>query len=421
MGKQLKVLMLGGQRTGKSSALAAIMDSFLHGKASEILTIKDKTVLAKQEGVKQKSIASRLKDTRTFLQKNAGKVVMADSGKTDFIWHYQLKLDVPGSTDSLSIIFTDVNGEFYTNADPRQETVMKLIPEYDVFIVTVDTTFLMEALNPDAEFITPSINDKYNCRGQIHTFLTQINDRNGQDAKMVIFVPIKCEKWARQNELSEVVDAVKDFYSVTLKHLAKYKSVQIEMLPIQTLGTAIFKEHLEPYVFHWKETRFLFFERERQSKCSMLDDGTLRLATGDIMDPKKGSVEPDGDAFLIDDNPDFIKPNSWFLFESDKYHPHNCEQLAYHILEFMLLKAIDAKIRDEENENPVKKYFKKAANFIMNVCTFCLYDQLVNIFGSISIEKMQVIIGSFHEQKLIKYYGEGIEITKACIFKTNKK
>ncbi len=421
MGKQLKVLMLGGQRTGKSSALAAIMDSFLHGEATKFLTIQDKTVLAKQEGVKQKSIASKLKDTRTILQKNAGKVVMADSGKTDFIWHYQLKLDVPGSTDSLSIIFTDVNGEFYTNADPRQETVKKLIPEYDVFIVTVDTTFLMEALNPDAEFITPGINEKYNCKGQIHTFLTQISDKNGQDAKLVIFVPIKCEKWARENELPEVVDAVKDFYSVSLKHLEKYKSIQIEMLPIQTLGTAIFKEHLEPYVFQWKETRFLFFERERQSKCSMLDDGTLRLANGDIMDPKKGSVQPDEEAFLINDNPDFIKPNSWFIFESDKYYPHNCEQLAYHVLEFMLLKAIDAKIREEENENSVKKFFKKTANVIMNICTFCLYEQLVNIFGSITIEKMQAIIASLHEHKLIKYYGEGIEITKACNFKTNKK
>lgn len=421
MSKELKVLMLGGQRTGKSSALAAIMDSFLHGEASVILSAKDKTVLAKQEGSKQKSISSRLKDTRAFLQRNAGKVVLSDSGKTDFIWHYKLKLDVPGSTDDLTITFTDVNGEFYTNADPRQELVKKLIPEYDVFIVTIDTTFLMEARNPDAEFVTSGINEKYNCKGQIHTFLTQINDKDGQDAKLVIFVPIKCEKWARQNELPEVVKAVKEFYSVSLKHLEAYKSLQIEILPVQTLGTAIFKEHLEPYVFFWKEKQFLFFDKDMQSKCSILEDGTVRLANGNVYDVRKGSIQPDGDAFLIGNNPDFIRPNSWYYIESAEYSPHNCEQLAYHIMEFMLKKAIDAKIRAEENEHPVKKFFKKAGNMLMNVGTLGLYDELVNIFGDISIEKMQDIMGKFHNHRLIKYEGEGIEVTKVCNFKTKRK
>ena len=43
----LKVLMMGGQRVGKSSALAAIMDAFLSGAEKDILTANDTTTLAK--------------------------------------------------------------------------------------------------------------------------------------------------------------------------------------------------------------------------------------------------------------------------------------------------------------------------------------------------------------------------------------
>lgn len=279
----------------------------------------------------------------------------------------------------------------------------------------------MESKNPESEFVTPTINEKYNCKGQIHSFLTRIDDKKGQDAKLVIFVPIKCELWARQKKLDEVTKAVKDFYSVSLQHLEKYKSLQIEMIPIQTLGSVIFKEHLEPYVFFWKEKRLIFFEKDKRSKCSMLEDGTIRLADGSIKDPKTGNLQPDGDAFLIKDNPDFIRPNTWFHFESSKYEPHNCEQLAYHILEFMLNKAIDAKIREEENQSGFVKMMKRIGNTVLNVGTLGIYNELVKIFGSISIEKMQEIMKEMNRKHLIKYRDEGIEIYKACNFKTNKK
>ena len=53
MAEGLKVLMMGGQRVGKSSALAAIMDAFISGAEKDILTAKDSTTLTKIEGEKQ--------------------------------------------------------------------------------------------------------------------------------------------------------------------------------------------------------------------------------------------------------------------------------------------------------------------------------------------------------------------------------
>ena len=81
MAEGLKVLMMGGQRVGKSSALAAIMDAFISGAEKDILTAKDSTTLTKIEGEKQTSIASKLAEVKEMLVKNSGKTIIVNSGK----------------------------------------------------------------------------------------------------------------------------------------------------------------------------------------------------------------------------------------------------------------------------------------------------------------------------------------------------
>ena len=78
MAEGLKVLMMGGQRVGKSSALAAIMDAFISGAEKDILTAKDSTTLTKIEGEKQTSIASKLAEVKEMLVKNSGKTIIVN-------------------------------------------------------------------------------------------------------------------------------------------------------------------------------------------------------------------------------------------------------------------------------------------------------------------------------------------------------
>lgn len=47
-----------------------------------------------------------------MLQRNAGKTVLADSGRTEKKWDYKLKLNIPGKSETMTIVFTDINGEF---------------------------------------------------------------------------------------------------------------------------------------------------------------------------------------------------------------------------------------------------------------------------------------------------------------------
>ena len=418
MAEGLKVLMMGGQRVGKSSALAAIMDAFISGAEKDILTAKDSTTLTKIEGEKQTSIASKLAEVKEMLVKNSGKTIIVNSGKTNKKWNYNLELTLTGTTDSMNITFTDVNGEFFEGGNIHQEEIIDLVKEYDVFIVAIDTPFLMESKNDDSDLVNSVVNEAYNCTLSIHTFLTQINDNDGKDAKLVIFTPIKCEYWAKRNLLDKVAEAVKDDYKTSINALRKYKSVQLEILPVQTVGSAEFSEHLEALICEWTEKRFIFFSKECSSKCSELQNGNIRLSNGDIRAKSSfKKIQEDLDAVLIPDT-DIIRPNSWFRIDSPVYKPHNCEQLALHILEFMLAKVVDAKITEEQNQNPLIRGIRIAANVILNVGTLGLWEKLCDLFGGISIEQMQNAMKKLNDRNLIKHSGEGITILETCKFKS---
>lgn len=417
MAEGIKVLMMGGQRVGKSSALAAIIDSFVNGCGKDLFSAQDVTTLSKVDGIKQSSISSKLSEVKEMLRENAGKTIIVNTGKTSIKWDYDIELSICGSNDTMNLRFTDVNGEFFEGGNMQQDSIIELVKEYDVFVVAVDTPFLMEARNEENEFVDSIINNKYNCIDSIHTFLTHIDDDNGNNSKLVIFVPIKCERWANRNELDNVSEAIQEDYETSLKALLKYKSVQIEILPIQTVGSASFAEHLEAYVFEWKKRQFLFFNKEMRSKCGLLPTGKVRLSDGTIKDFALGKIQEDMEAILIPGT-DIVRPNSWFKIDSAEYKPHNCEQLAYHILQFMLSKVVDARIREEEGQSALARGIKKMFNYVLRNGTFGLWDKLKDLFGSISIEKMQETLKNLEEKKLIKYSGEGITIIKTCNFKS---
>lgn len=404
-------MMMGGQRVGKSSALAAVMDTFVNGCGKDLFSAQDVTALSKVEDVKQASIESKLSEAKEMLARSVGKTIIVNSGKTNARWDYQLQLTIAGSTQSMTITFTDVNGEYFEGGNMQQDAIIELVRSYDVFIVAVDTPFLMGARNGQNDLVDEVINNKYNCIDSIHTFLTQINDENGDNAKLVIFVPVKCEYWAQNNNLDLVSKAVQEDYETSIKALMRYRRVQIEILPIQTLGSAVFAQHLEALIFEWKKRQFLFFSKRQRSRCGILPDGRVRLNDGTLKDPKSGKISEDIDAVLVPGT-DIIRPNSWFDIVSSEYKPHNCEQLTYHILKFMLAKVVDARIRDDENMSKATG-LKKALSLMHK-----LWNKIKDLFGGISIDQMKRTIAQLENNHLIKYSGEGIVVLKNVYLKS---
>ncbi len=411
MGNGLKVLMMGGQRVGKSSALAAIMDSFMKAPINSLLHAEDVTELTSNGSEKQEAIYKKLVDMKSYLSKNNGKTILVNSGKTSTIWHYKLELSIPENNNKMEILFTDVNGEFYEGGNLRQDEICKMVEEYDVFVIAIDTTYLMEAYNPMNQYVDSIINEKYNFVDDIHTFLSSINLKNNTEAKLVLFTPIKCEKWAKEDALDVVVKRTKEVYATALAGLEAHNNILIEFLPIQTVGSIIFQEHLPASVFTWTKSILLFFSRTITQKGSLINESTIRLSDGTEMAISKGELKDDYEAILVPDT-DIVRPNSWFKVCSSEYMPHNCEQIALHILDFMLRKMIDAKIKEENSQNVLWRGARRVVNFLLDIPTFGLWSKIKNYFGDIPLEQMEQIMDSMKAQKIIKFSGEGIEIYK---------
>lgn len=407
----LKVLMMGGQRVGKSSALAAIIDAFTKAPINSLLLAKDVTQNTLEP------ISSKLLEIQSCLTKNYRHVVLVDTGKTEIFNHYTLQLSVPSNNNKMEILFTDVNGEFYENGNIYQNQVCDMISEYDVFIIAIDTPMLMEAVNTSNPYVNEIINEKFNFVEDIHNFLTSINEKDNVSAKLVIFTPIKCEKWAKENKLDLVIARTKQVYETAIAGIQAHKNIRIEFLPIQTIGSIVFIEHLPASLFTYKKRHFLFFKQTVIEKGSVIASDKVRLSNGQIMPLSKGFIDDDPSAVLIFGTA-IVRPNSWYFVCSREYKPHNCEQIALHILEFMFRKMMDAKIREENNRGILYRGVRALANFALNIVTLSLWSDIKDYFGDIPMSMIESVIDTMKSQGIIKYSGEGIEVYKDVEFLT---
>ncbi len=238
MSDVLKVLMMGGQRTGKTSMLAGLIDSMTHGPVKDIIEVKDVT---ESEVASQKLIKS-IETLKWHLLTSYGKTYLVDDGKSGEFEDFTLQFCIPKSNNKMDIIFSDVSGEYYDMGRTHDAEVRDKVREYDVFLIAIDTPNLMEAVNPDNKLCTESINNSYNHVNDIYSFLSGLDDKDGADAKLVVFIPLKCEKWVKDGKLPDVIQRVKKVYEPSIHALSKYQNVEIDIMPIETVGNIVFKE-----------------------------------------------------------------------------------------------------------------------------------------------------------------------------------
>ena len=114
------------------------------------------------------------------------------------------------------------------------------------------------------------------------------------------------------------------------------------------------------------------------------------------------------------------RPNVWFKVISSNYNPKNCEQLAYHILRYMLNRAIDAEyLKKQENKKKsfgIWKWALAVAAIASGVgvlygiaAAAFLFD---NKLGDTSVDELEKLIQKIKSKGLIKDSGDGIRIIK---------
>ncbi len=406
---------MGGRRAGKTSVLAGLVNTMVNGDIKNLLAINDVTVLMPD----QEFLANKIERLKESVKSLSGKTFLVDDSKTSSFTTHSLQFEIPGTSNNMTIEFKDANGEFYESrasydthggAPISKEQIIDAVKEADVYVIAIDTPYLMEAVNPGNELCDESINMAYNHVDDIHSYLTYIDDKDGADAKLVLFVPIKCEKWVHRGEADKVTQRIKDVYKTVFKALDDYKNLQVDIIPVETVGAIEFKEHQTAMICSNND----FVAR----KCCVLNaetevrfgDGTCRqIMQDDIIDE-----DPEG---KISEFHSIIRPYSWFHVTGNEYAPHNCEQLAYYILQFVLkkylfLKNLEAKKKEKERKKKSWwKYTKIAIIAFFSIPFAIIYwaaGKLIEKMGTISYEELKTLVTSIESRGLIKHNTEGI-------------
>ncbi len=381
---EVNVIMLGGKRVGKSTILAAIIDAFNNSKElSSYLVCKDKTnyenylghtIDQKRESLKQ--LVKQRTDNSLFMTQT-----MADSK----IQKYSVSVRLPERPGQLIIDFYDVPGEFANPAKLEFSSEMiPLIAQCDVFVIAIDTPYLMEA--------PKSVNRAYNRLSDLEVALQNIIIKDDIDIKQILLVPIKCEKWASNGQLSVVVNKIKAEYKVLIDTMSAFPGMNISILPIETVGGIHFHSFYDAKVL-MKDGKHLSYA------CRPSTGNKVYLANGNEFN----LVHP----FHMDDDKqsivDGIKiPHAWYhKTTSARYTPKNCEQPALHILRFLVKKT--ALYQRSINED------KGFTAFFRNI-----WNGVSNWWKGLEYSSFSSTITTMEANGLIKDSSDGAELLHRC-------
>ena len=360
----IKIIMLGGRRCGKTSALASMFDQMQNGPVNRFLTSSDET--KKQDKVispltgeieSQDSLTVKAEELEGFFSEpRPGKfdyrksIFLIDQNPTYNIWRYTLRMKDPHEGRDIfnryhfDIDFYDIPGEYCRDyihvndnspitSEEIKSKMEKLLNESDICMIMVDTPYLMEA--------DDSICKTVNCVKHLKSYLQNILDG---EAKLVVFVPIKCEKWVKNGKIGEVNERIREIYQSIITDLGQpsRSKVSVAIVPIETAGNIVFCE--------FKDAKLVTFHDKEQNAsvtvrcCETSDSKYVRLESGEIfpIESAIGKIQDDPHAKIQKDSK-MLRPYSWFKMKSLKkkdwkYEPHNCDVLAMHLLKFIVEK-----------------------------------------------------------------------------------
>lgn len=398
MSEPLRVIMMGGRRCGKTSALASLFEEMKNGPVKDYFTVSDRTVLETKGFEVQDSLNDKTLELQNMLEtnKNNSNIFLVDKNPTSNFWLYKLHLQIPGTHREMDIEFRDSAGEFFEASGMHARETEEYIKGSDVFVIVVDTPYLMGSADESTKDLCPdSINLGTNRVQDIQNFLTHIDDKDGQDAKMVVFVPLKCEKWAKEpNGLNKVTARIKEVYGTHIKNLSAYEKMNICVIPMLTSGNILFSEFRKAYLYN---------SFEGTIRCCKIDDETIRKEDGENDLPMPGeTVVEDAESVISGTN--LARPYSWYQINPNdsSFSPKNCDQLPLHIIRFMLMKLMDAEAKVKHGGLLGWIY-----DFLRD-----MIDRIRGIFGTMNTDELKQIIGKMQRSGIIKDTGDGIEILK---------
>lgn len=322
----VKILMLGGRRSGKTSILSTIIHSF-NEQISSLCTIVDETDYSIGQGLdvplkdKRIEIDNYLRN-RQIYGNNA--IFNVDMSPNNGEGSYKLRMKI-GGTAPVELEFIDIPGEWMEQKSASHNTLKERAKECDIFIIAIDTPYLMQDKNP-------SITDVWNRVTEISNILSGININNEFDRKLILFVPVKGEKWLIEGQGDLIQKKICSTFATAINTWVNTNCVELWCLPVQTAGGIEHAILMDAY-------RVFMSANDQVGKiCSRNEyTGTIYL--------KDGKTLLEQDVHSVSETPDkgwFMSytqiPMSWYKTNGKGFAPKDCEQVGYQIIRFLVEK-----------------------------------------------------------------------------------
>ena len=292
----VKIMMFGGRRCGKTSIIAAMRKCFSTALAKSDLTIS----------VSDPETMNLLEEKTAeiegyFRNKHRGMTVDSSGSATSELSEYKLWLSLKTKKGRIGLNMIDYPGEWFVKRDSdyayHQEILADKMRQSNIIMIAVDTPFLMEQNNGSD---SPDDIGQYNWRRNYCDHLANMIKEHFSEKsyfpKMIMFVPLKCETYYDKGQMELVKDRIKIAYKEVFDFVSGSNQCNYEVIiaPILTFGN--------------KTMRFSRFERDKETKEIIVD-----AQTG----------VPSQCKYL------FVDMNC-------KYHPTFCEQPLLYSLAYML-------------------------------------------------------------------------------------
>ncbi len=332
----IKILMMGGRRCGKSSILA----SMIHQLSNNVDLCKKYIQITPYGG--EDGTAIPLEEKRNNLvsfieNKPTGCHYLVDFNADDKFNKYYFKAKIPkpeGGTchGNVKIEIIDCPGECFdiptgdksenevpVGLDAKIAELSRYAQQSDIFMIIIDSPYLMDSKSDNGKFM------KVNRPDSIKKFIQEnVAFRRDDDYKKVIFVPVKCEKW--RNNLEAVSKKLQEpnYFGNLMEFLDADQRWSYSIIPALTAGSIEFSEFGKPLL-----TKLAL------EKCSQLGNSPLyRMADGSIKMLKKEDVIVNGEHEQV-----LFPYYSWFVNNDNKYKPENCDQIGLHVWRFIVYKT----------------------------------------------------------------------------------
>lgn len=293
----INVLMCGGRRTGKTSIMAAIQKNVqdMFPKGDIVLEMEKANSLVLYRREQEEVFGPEHEDDLTFVAAQSPTLEKSV---------YRCRVYLKDRKSDMELSFTDIPGEWFVDKG-YQDELIALIRESQVLVIAVDSPHLMEKEGRYHEVFN---------RAAVLTEKIQKAFQGNDAQRMVLFAPLKCERYRNRGRMEEVLEQVKTGYGDLIAYLCDSERKElytVAVTPVITMGGMEFLRFLRPMD---EEGNPVCGRTGKPLEAVSVDDMTGHLVMN-LLAEYQYLTDRDGDHF---------------------YAPSDCEQPLLYILLFLV-------------------------------------------------------------------------------------